>query len=150
MKTLFYSITRPEKTLIETQLHFFRHIKMIEERLSIYTAAQSISFDAICVNATDDLSAPVLSELYKNGIRYITIRAAFNNTHDLAKSIELGIVVAHVPAYLPEAAGTIETAMLSYMIDTTFYNLHCRKKDLYSGNELTPATGLAPAAIYCR
>ncbi|HTL07789.1 MAG TPA: hypothetical protein VL307_06015 [Chitinophagaceae bacterium] len=149
MKTLFYSVQPEEKALVETKLAGRNDIVLIDQSLSAATADKAEKFDAVCVTGTDDLSAHVLEALYKHGVRYITIRAAHNHLCDLASASLLGMVVARVPMYAPDD-GTTPPDAIEYMLDVTLYNLDCRRKDIFSGNELTRINGQEKATIYYR
>jgi D-lactate dehydrogenase len=150
MRTLFYNTHEAERAILEAMASGRHDIIFIEDMLSLEAAGKSKSFDAVSISSTDNCTAPVLEELHKNGIRFITMRAAYNNSIDLARASELGITVAHVPASPPAAATEISMETIQYIVAVTFYNIDCRKKDLRSGNELTGADRLAMATVYFR
>ncbi len=150
MKTIFYSVLAAEKTAIEKQASGRKDITTVQNALTQQTVSQAAPFDAICVNASDDISSPILEELYNCGVRFIAIRATCNKTADLSRCAELGIMVAHIPAFSPVEGVDISTAIAEYAVAVTLYNLDCRKKDLYSGNEMTPVVGMASATVYLR
>jgi len=150
MKTLFYNTNDPEGKCLKAKARGHKNNTFIAEALSAATVPLSKSFDAISIRPADDASSAVLQALYDNGVRFITIRAAKNNSLDLEKAAELGITVANVPFYPSSHAAYPAIDLMDYMVTVTFYNLACRKKDLSSGNELTGADHLPRATIYSR
>lgn len=69
-------------------------------------------FDAVCVFVNDDLSAPMLKELQSSGVKMIALRCAGFNNIDLPAAKKLGLRVARVPAYSPEAVAEHTVAMI--------------------------------------
>ncbi|KAH6854074.1 hypothetical protein B0I37DRAFT_21607 [Chaetomium sp. MPI-CAGE-AT-0009] len=80
--------------------------------LSPETAPLAHGADAVCVFVNDILSAPVLETLHAGGTRAIFLRCAGYNNVDLAAAERLGIAVANVPAYAPEAVAEFAAALL--------------------------------------
>lgn len=68
------------------------------ESLSLATGAR-----AVCVFVNDKVNADVLHGLAALGINIVLLRCAGFNNVDLATAKQLGIAVARVPAYSPEA-----------------------------------------------
>jgi D-lactate dehydrogenase len=100
MKTLVYSYHAFEHEYFEkvTPNH---QLVFSDQLLSVGTTSLSKGFEAVCLFANDDASAPVLELLHRNGVRFITLRSAGYNHVDLGKAKQLGIRVARVPAYSP-------------------------------------------------
>lgn len=67
---------------------------------------------AVCTFVNDDLSAPVLEALYNHGVRAILLRCAGYNNVDLPAAEALGLFVANVPAYSPEAVAEFAVALI--------------------------------------
>jgi D-lactate dehydrogenase len=82
------------------------------ERLSLSTCHLAEGFKSICLFTSDDASAPVLERLYEMGVRFIALRSAGYNHVDLQKAAGLGIKVANVPAYSPNAIAEHAVAMM--------------------------------------
>ncbi|MBU1621104.1 MAG: 2-hydroxyacid dehydrogenase [Gammaproteobacteria bacterium] len=76
------------------------------------SAKLTLGYAAVCVFVNDDLSAPVLTELKAAGVGMIALRCAGFNNVDLAAAKELGLRVARVPAYSPEAVAEHTVAMI--------------------------------------
>jgi D-lactate dehydrogenase len=67
---------------------------------------------AVCVFVNDTLDAPVLEELHKYGTRAVLLRCAGFNNVDLKTADELGLFVARVAAYSPEAVAEFTIALI--------------------------------------
>lgn len=80
--------------------------------LSLETAALANGSDAVCVFVNDPLTSDVLETLHQSGVRAILLRCAgFNNVHiDTAK--RLGLFVARVSAYSPEAVAEFAVSLI--------------------------------------
>lgn len=68
--------------------------------------------DAVCAFVNDTLSAPVLDALHSSGVKAVLLRCAGYNNVDLAKAEELGLFVANVPSYSPEAVAEFAVALI--------------------------------------
>ena len=105
MKILFYGAQSYDKKSFESQRKHFPdiHIDYLEAELNPMTATLSEGYDAVCAFVNADLSALTLEVLYGNDITLVLLRCAgYNNVNlDIAK--ELGITIARVPGYSPEA-----------------------------------------------
>lgn len=80
--------------------------------LNRHSAGLTRGYQAVCVFVNDDLSRPVLAELKAMGVDMIALRCAGFNNVDLAAAKELGLRVARVPAYSPEAVAEHTVAMI--------------------------------------
>lgn len=90
------------------------HLELIfhEFPLSSDTASLAAGATAVCAFVNDDLSAPVLQNLYDTGVRAILLRCAGFNNVDLEKAKALGLFVANVPSYSPEAVAEFAVALI--------------------------------------
>ncbi|KAJ4297383.1 putative dehydrogenase tr07 [Collariella sp. IMI 366227] len=68
--------------------------------------------DAVCVFVNDTLPAPVLHALHAEGVRAVLLRCAGYNHVDLEAAERLGMFVANVPSYAPEAVAEFAVALL--------------------------------------
>jgi D-lactate dehydrogenase len=80
--------------------------------LSPETVSLARGADAVCVFVNDVLSAPVLSALHGEGVRAILLRCAGYNNVDLDAAEKLGLFVANVPSYSPEAVAEFAVALI--------------------------------------
>lgn len=80
--------------------------------LSSDTASLAAGSTAVCAFVNDDLSAPILEALHNSGVRAILLRCAGFNNIDLDKANELGLFVANVPSYSPEAVAEFAIALI--------------------------------------
>jgi D-lactate dehydrogenase len=84
----------------------------VEARLSAQTVALAQGADAVCVFVNDEVDAHVLGELVQRGVRLVALRCAGFNNVDLAAARDLGVAVARVPAYSPNAVAEHTIALL--------------------------------------
>lgn len=80
--------------------------------LDLHTATLAQGCDAVCVFVNDRLDAPVLQALHAQGVRAVLLRCAGFNNVDLAAATSLGLFVARVPAYSPEAVAEHALALV--------------------------------------
>jgi D-lactate dehydrogenase len=80
---------------------FGHELVFFEARLSPETTVLAQGFPAVCAFVNDQLSAEVLADLHKRGVRLIALRCAGVNHVDLAAAAQLGLTVMNVPAYSP-------------------------------------------------
>lgn len=87
-------------------LHYFN------EALSLESVALAQHCGAVCVFVNDVLDAPVLAVLADLGVRAVLLRCAGYNNVDVAAAARLGLFVARVPAYSPEAVAEFTLALV--------------------------------------
>lgn len=80
--------------------------------LDASTAPLARGFDAVCVFVNDVLDAASLVALHGVGVRAVVLRCAGFNNVDLATAERLGLFVARVPAYSPEAVAEHTLALI--------------------------------------
>lgn len=68
--------------------------------------------EAVCVFVNDLVDAPVLKALHEHGIRAVLLRCAGFNNVDLGTAEKLGLFVARVAAYAPEAVAEFTIALI--------------------------------------
>jgi len=68
--------------------------------------------DAVCVFVNDVLTAKVLEILASKGVRGVLLRCAGYNNVDLEAAERLGLSVANVPSYSPEAVAEYAVALI--------------------------------------
>ncbi|OKL60720.1 hypothetical protein UA08_04454 [Talaromyces atroroseus] len=87
-------------------------IEYLDFALSSETASLARGYDAVCIFVNDTLGKDTLTILHANGVRAILLRCAGFNHVDLVAAGELGLFVAHVPAYSPEAVAEFVIALV--------------------------------------
>lgn len=112
MKVLFYSSHTFEMKFIKKANSQSIEISYCEKSLSEKTAILAKGFHAISIFTSDDASAVVLNKLSKIGINYIAIRASGYDNIDLNAAERLGIKVANVPKYSPNAIAEHAVALM--------------------------------------
>ncbi|QJQ95704.1 MULTISPECIES: 2-hydroxyacid dehydrogenase [Halomonadaceae] len=80
--------------------------------LSRQTVALADGSDAVCVFVNDQLDAEVLERLADFGVKAVLLRCAGFNNVDLKAAERLGLFVARVPAYSPEAVAEHTLALV--------------------------------------
>lgn len=104
MRIAVFSTKPYDRTYLEAANTAHDHeLRFFEARLTPETSALAASFAAVCVFVNDQLDAPVLSEIARQGVRVIALRCAGFNNVDLATAQALGLTVVRVPSYSPAA-----------------------------------------------
>lgn len=83
-----------------------------EAGLSLKTVALAEGAEAVCVFVNDQVDAAVLEALAGLGVRAVLLRCAGFNNVDLDAARRLGVQVARVPAYSPEAVAEHTLALI--------------------------------------
>ncbi|MCE3607081.1 2-hydroxyacid dehydrogenase [Massilia sp. P8910] len=83
-----------------------------EAALALHTVALAQGCDGVCVFVNDHLDAPVLEALHRSGVRAVLMRCAGFNNVDIEAAHRLGLFVARVPAYSPEAVAEHTLALI--------------------------------------
>ena len=84
----------------------------IDSRLNSESAKLAAGCHAVCVFVNDDVNAAVLQQFSEMGIEMVALRCAGFNNVDLDAAKALGIRVARVPAYSPEAVAEHTIGMM--------------------------------------
>ncbi|RYP59165.1 hypothetical protein DL770_010265 [Monosporascus sp. CRB-9-2] len=87
-------------------------IEYIELPLSLKTAPLAEGATAVCIFVNDTANAEVLERLHKQGVKAVLLRCAGFNNVDLKVAEQLGLFVANVPSYSPEAVAEFAVALL--------------------------------------
>ncbi|KAH9897449.1 putative D-hydroxyacid dehydrogenase [Xylariomycetidae sp. FL2044] len=105
-------------------------IEYHEFSLTLETASLARGADAVCVFVNDVLNAAVLEALHRHGVGAVLLRCAGYNNVDLAAAERLGLFVANVPSYSPEAVAEFAVAL----IQTLNRNTHRAYNRVREGN----------------
>ena len=103
-------------------------IGYFESRLTVESVSIAFGIPAVCVFTNDEVDPQVLSMLSGGGTKLVALRCAgFNNTN-LAEAARLGITIARVPAYSPNAVAE-HTIGLMLALNRKFYRAHTRVRE---------------------
>ncbi|GGJ98723.1 2-hydroxyacid dehydrogenase [Pseudomonas matsuisoli] len=137
-------------------------ITYLDVALSEDTVTLAQGFDAVCAFVNDDLNDSQLERLATFGVRAILLRCAGFNHIDMAAAKRLGLFVARVPAYSPEAVAEHTLALVmtlnrhthraynrvregNFMLDGLLgFNLHGKTVGLIGTGKI----GIATARIF--
>lgn len=104
MRTAVFSTKNYDRQFLQPAASQASHeLVFFEPRLNIETAPLATDFPAVCAFVNDQLSADVLNRLAAGGTKFIALRCAGFNNVDLDACHKLGLRVARVPAYSPDA-----------------------------------------------
>ncbi|MBU1312069.1 MAG: 2-hydroxyacid dehydrogenase [Gammaproteobacteria bacterium] len=92
----------------DTSIQFSYH----ETRLNSDSVKLASGCHAVCAFVNDELNAAVLQQLSQMGIEMVALRCAGFNNVDLTTAKALGIRIARVPAYSPEAVAEHTIGMM--------------------------------------
>ncbi|TGJ85639.1 hypothetical protein E0Z10_g3085 [Xylaria hypoxylon] len=105
-------------------------IEYHEFALSSETVSLATGASAVCVFVNDTLTEDVLTSLHSRGVRAILLRCAGYNNVDIKTASRLGLFVANVPAYSPEAVAEFAVAL----VQTLNRNTHRAYNRVREGN----------------
>lgn len=108
-----------ERALLEANATRSHRLEFFEERLHDKTVELAQGFDAVCPFVNCRLNSLVLTRLAEMGIKLVVLRAAGFNGIDIAAAERVGITVARVPAYSPEAVAEHTFALLLTLVRKT-------------------------------
>ncbi|MGY3090930.1 D-lactate dehydrogenase [Hymenobacter sp. UYAg731] len=103
MKVTVFSTLAFERPFLEKANAGRHELLFLEAPLNAITVALAQGSEAVCVFASDDLSAPILEQLQAHGVRYVAVRPVGSDNVDLAAAAHLGLRVANAPDYSPYA-----------------------------------------------
>ncbi|MFW5761436.1 MAG: 2-hydroxyacid dehydrogenase [Cyclobacteriaceae bacterium] len=112
MKVAVFSVKDFERPYLEKANDGQHKLKLFTETLNEETVEKLNSIDAIISFPTDDASEQVLQKLKEKNIRYFNTRSAGFDHIDLEVAEKLGIKVANVPKYSPNAIAEHTVAMM--------------------------------------
>ncbi|MCX6180749.1 MAG: 2-hydroxyacid dehydrogenase [Bacteroidetes bacterium] len=112
MKTLVYSARSYDKSFLEKEASGKHELIFTDQHLNVETVELAKGCEAISLFTSDNASAEVLEKLSAIGVKYIALRTAGFDHVDVPKAKTLGIKVARVAAYSPNAIAEHAVAML--------------------------------------
>ncbi len=87
------------------------HWVFTDTTLKTETTEIARGYQAVCVFVTDKLDAPCLQKLTEHGVRLLLLRSAGFNHVDVDTAKKLGMAIARVPKYSPEAVAEFAVAL---------------------------------------
>ena len=112
MKVTVFSTLAFERSLLEHANAGRHQVQFLDNHLDATTTDLAQGSLAVSVFAADNVSAPVLEQLWAHGVRYVAVRAAGTDNVDLAAARRLGLRVANVPDYSPYAIAEHAVALM--------------------------------------
>lgn len=166
MKIAVFSTQSYDQRFLDEALqqHASTGFELVYQRatLSSKTVALAQGCEVVCAFVNDQLDAAVLKALSSYGVRAVLLRSAGFNNIDLPAAEQLGLFVARVPAYSPEAVAEHTIALVmtlnrhihraynrvregNFMLDGLLgFNLHGKTVGLLGTGKI----GLATARIF--
>jgi D-lactate dehydrogenase len=113
MKALAFSSRSYFETALQAENASGRHhLKFLETKLEATTAPLCAGYGAALVFVNDKVDRPCLEILAKLGTRMVATLSTGTNHIDLTSAQELGITIASVPSYSPNAVSEFTLAIL--------------------------------------
>lgn len=129
MRVAVFSSKRYDRHYLEMANEAHGHeLEFLESRLNEETARLAGGTPAVCLFVNDVASRPVLERLARNGTGMLALRSAGFNHVDLRAATDLGMTVARVPAYSPEAIAEFTVGMI-LAIDRKYHRAHNRVRE---------------------
>ncbi|KAF9485741.1 D-lactate dehydrogenase [Pholiota conissans] len=88
----------------------------LDTLLDAKTAVLAAGHEAICIFVNDLCDASAIEVLHNLGVKFIALRCAGFNNVDLKAAAKVGIKVARVPAYSPEAVAEFTVGMIMTVV----------------------------------
>lgn len=113
MDLYVYSAKRYDRdTFVSANDAFGLSLEFVESRLDATTSELAAHGSAVCAFVNDDVGAATLDVLASRGVRVVALRCAGFNQLDVEAARRLGIRVARVPAYSPNAVAEHTLALI--------------------------------------
>lgn len=112
MNLTVFSTLAFERPFLERANAGRHQVQFYEAALTDQTVPLAQGARAVSVFGADDLSAPILEQLWAHGVRYVLVRATGTDQVDLPAAHRLGLRVAHVPDYSPHAIAEHAVALM--------------------------------------
>jgi D-lactate dehydrogenase len=123
-----YSTKSYDRTFMAPAAGAAHTLNFVEARLTHETAVLAKGSKAVCVFVNDQVDDAVL-QVFKNlGVEIVALRSAGFNNVDLAAAKRLGIAIARVPAYSPEAVSEHAVALI-LALDRNIHRAYARVRE---------------------
>jgi D-lactate dehydrogenase len=129
MRVAVFSTKRYDRQYLDEANRSHGHeLEFLESRLNDETARLAGGAPAVCIFVNDVASGPVLRRLADDGTRFLALRSTGFNHVDLRAAADLGLTVARVPAYSPEAVAEFTVGMI-LALDRKYHRAHNRVRE---------------------
>ncbi|WP_339626602.1 2-hydroxyacid dehydrogenase [uncultured Winogradskyella sp.] len=112
MKVVVFSSKDFEIPYLEEANKGRHQLTFIKESLSSKTAIKAVGYDAISIFSADDACFNTIEKLRDFGVKFIALRSAGYDNVSLRTATRLGLKVANVPEYSPNAIAEHAVALL--------------------------------------
>ena len=113
MKVAVFNTKRYERPVLEKSADGFPiEFTFLEPRLEVQTALLAAGHEAVLIFVNDVANRSVLEHLAAGGTRFLATRSAGFNQIDREAARELGIALAYVPAYSPNAVAEFTIGLI--------------------------------------
>lgn len=121
--------TKPyDRTFLDAAAGAGHSLHYQDVRLTAETAILAKGSGAVCIFVNDQADAEALAKLGALNIGLVSLRAAGFNNVDLVAAKRLGIAVARVPAYSPEAVAEHAVALI-LSLDRNIHRAYARVRE---------------------
>lgn len=128
MDLAVFSTKSYDRTFLDAANTASHRINYLEARLTADTAILAKGAQAVCVFVNDQVDNEVLKRLHQLGVGLVALRAAGYNNVDLAAAKRLGMEIARVPAYSPEAVAEHAVALM-LSLDRHIHQAYARVRE---------------------
>ncbi len=112
MDITMFSAKPYDRSFFDAAAATHHHLHYTDAHLTQATAVLARGAGAVCAFVNDQVDAAALEALQGLGVRLVALRSAGFNNVDLAAAKRLGMTVARVPAYSPEAVAEHTVALM--------------------------------------
>ncbi len=128
MNVTVFSTKSYDRRFLDAAIQGRHRATYLEARLTAETAALARDAGAVCAFVNDQLNEAVLQVLKALGVGLVALRSAGINNVDLVAAKRIGIVIARVPAYSPEAVSEHTVAMM-LSLDRSIHRAYARVRE---------------------
>jgi D-lactate dehydrogenase len=123
-----FSTKSYDRTFMEDAAGSLHTLRFVEDRLTAGTAALAQGSTAVCAFVNDQVDAAALQVFKDVGVEIVALRSAGFNNVDMAAAKRLGIAIARVPAYSPEAVSEHAVALI-LSLDRNIHRAYARVRE---------------------
>jgi D-lactate dehydrogenase len=129
MRVALFSTKPYDRTsFLEANGPYGHDLTFLEPKLGADTSGLAAGFPVVCPFVNDNVDAPVVQALARQGTKLIALRSAGFNHVDLRAACEAGLTVVRVPAYSPHSVAE-HTAALILGLNRKTHRAYARVRD---------------------